>query len=361
MSCVPHHVNLWIANSPCSQSCKQINYTKEGCGGKWKHKPQELYPGLSHPPHIQVRIRQGDVQSRGVNLGGWLVAEDWMTADDAFWHDVEDSVANSGEYTTITKAKSTDTIRTKLGKHHATFITEDDIQQKAAGGLNTVRVPVAFWIVGYDKFDPSNQREWLEGRSYTWTNSFENAHNSLTSRCSGLVLLRVQVVEKHQHAAPSPQLLSMMESELHACASRLEVEIAKTKVYQKNNTWCPDKVLSVKFISRKICPFIYTEATTVLTTSKVLFVRSKPSKVTSQTWVTSARIPSRIKLVDVPHTVDDVASNNCLMYVHNDHNSSIRLGVLRKHPAHCQLPLDQAQDTVLYCCKVVVGVDDPSK
>ncbi|KAE8878293.1 hypothetical protein PF005_g7431 [Phytophthora fragariae] len=105
-------------------------------------------------------IRSGLTKSRGVNLGGWLVAEHWMSVDAAFWGGVDDRVANSGEYSTITKAASPDDVRVKIGSHHAAFISEVDIQQIAAAGLNTVRVPVGFWILGYDNHDPSNQREW---------------------------------------------------------------------------------------------------------------------------------------------------------------------------------------------------------
>ncbi|KAL4151026.1 hypothetical protein PRNP1_010412 [Phytophthora ramorum] len=110
--------------------------------------------------HVQSGIRSGQVKSRGVNLGGWLVAEHWMTADAAFWNGVDDRFANSGEYTAITKAASPDNIRSKLKDHHANFISEDDIEQIAAAGLNTVRVPLGFWLLGYDNHDLSSQHEW---------------------------------------------------------------------------------------------------------------------------------------------------------------------------------------------------------
>ena len=95
-----------------------------------------------------------------MNLGGWLVAEHWMTADAPFWQDVDSQFADSGEYAAITKAANPDIVRSKLSDHHANFITETDIQQIAAAGLNTVRVPVGFWITGYDKHDAASQREW---------------------------------------------------------------------------------------------------------------------------------------------------------------------------------------------------------
>ncbi|CAH0474014.1 unnamed protein product [Peronospora belbahrii] len=36
----------------------------------------------------------------------------------------------------------------------------DKSDEIAAAGLNTVRVPVGFWILGYDNHDPANLREW---------------------------------------------------------------------------------------------------------------------------------------------------------------------------------------------------------
>lgn len=42
--------------------------------------------------HIQPDIRNGKVQSKGVNLGGWLVVEHWMTQSSIIWEGVPDYV-----------------------------------------------------------------------------------------------------------------------------------------------------------------------------------------------------------------------------------------------------------------------------
>ncbi|TYZ59990.1 hypothetical protein PybrP1_002165 [[Pythium] brassicae (nom. inval.)] len=110
--------------------------------------------------HVQSKIRSGELKSRGVNLGGWLVAENWMTKEADFWRGVNEKDANGGEYTAITKAASSDTIRSNLDYHHSTFITEDEIRVIAEAGFNTVRVPVGYWIVGFDDNDPSGNEEW---------------------------------------------------------------------------------------------------------------------------------------------------------------------------------------------------------
>ncbi|KAG7386050.1 hypothetical protein PHYPSEUDO_000718 [Phytophthora pseudosyringae] len=112
--------------------------------------------------HIQHSIRNGDVSSVGVNLGGWLVAEHWMTSAGDFWQGVSDEDASKGEYTAITKAADPDTIRSNLDYHHGTFITESDIADIAAAGLNTVRVPVGYWIVGFDDHDTSGEAAWAQ-------------------------------------------------------------------------------------------------------------------------------------------------------------------------------------------------------
>jgi len=114
----------------------------------------------SNSLHVQWGIRNGSTRSRGVNLGGWLVAEYWMTQDSSVWLGVESDNALGGEYIAITAASDPSTMRARLEAHHSTFITEDDIKEIAAVGLNTVRVPIGWWILGRDDYDTSNSQRW---------------------------------------------------------------------------------------------------------------------------------------------------------------------------------------------------------
>lgn len=80
---------------------------------------------------------------RGVNLGGWLVLERWMTP--ALFADT-DAV---DEYTFM----QTPGARNKLRQHQKTFITEDDFKWISQNGLNAVRIPIGYWIFeGDDPF-----------------------------------------------------------------------------------------------------------------------------------------------------------------------------------------------------------------
>jgi glucan 1,3-beta-glucosidase len=77
---------------------------------------------------------------RGVNLGGWLVLERWMTpslfaglsaTDETSW-----CVELGG------------TAPTRLREHWATWVTRDDFRWIADRGLNAVRIPIGHWILG---------------------------------------------------------------------------------------------------------------------------------------------------------------------------------------------------------------------
>ncbi|RLN55410.1 hypothetical protein BBJ28_00023374, partial [Nothophytophthora sp. Chile5] len=146
-------------NSTASNATQQQSATGSAAAGYVSSSSGSNSVSLG-TTHVQHSIRSGDVSSVGVNLGGWLVAEHWMTGAADFWQGVGEDDAGKGEYTAIAKATDPDTIRSNLENHHSTFITESDIADIAAAGLNTVRVPVGYWIVGFDHDDPSGAADW---------------------------------------------------------------------------------------------------------------------------------------------------------------------------------------------------------
>uniref|UniRef100_A0AAV1TM26 glucan 1,3-beta-glucosidase n=1 Tax=Peronospora matthiolae TaxID=2874970 RepID=A0AAV1TM26_9STRA len=108
---------------------------------------------------LQARLRRGEIPCRGVNLGGWLVAEHWMTWDSCVWHGVPDDIKTQGEYATMKFLGHEEGDR-RFDDHRRTWITESDIAEIKRFGLNVVRVPVGYWIMGYDPTDISNKQEW---------------------------------------------------------------------------------------------------------------------------------------------------------------------------------------------------------
>ncbi|TYZ56981.1 hypothetical protein PybrP1_004580 [[Pythium] brassicae (nom. inval.)] len=115
--------------------------------------------GSDSRSHVQFAIRDGREKSRGVNLGGWLVAEHWMTKDAEIWWGLSSDDADHGEYAAMNLTRRELAVQ-RATAHRDHFITERDIEAIARAGLNTVRVPIGYWIVGFDRHDASDKREW---------------------------------------------------------------------------------------------------------------------------------------------------------------------------------------------------------
>lgn len=80
------------------------------------------------------------MELRGVNLGGWLVLERWITPT------LFKGYQSWDEYSYCIEAGANKDILLK--KHWDTFIQEKDIRWIASNNLNAVRIPVGYWIFG---------------------------------------------------------------------------------------------------------------------------------------------------------------------------------------------------------------------
>ncbi|TFK19971.1 exo-beta-1,3-glucanase [Coprinopsis marcescibilis] len=92
---------------------------------------------------------------RGVNLGGWLVLEPWITPS------LFDNTGDSriiDEYT-FSQYQNRDVALNALRQHWETWITEADFQSIAAAGLNHVRLPIGYWA-----FEVSNGEPYIQGQ-----------------------------------------------------------------------------------------------------------------------------------------------------------------------------------------------------
>ncbi len=90
---------------------------------------------------------------KGINLGGWLVLERWITPT-LF----QGTTAMTERGLTAEKGG-----KTRIRKHHKTFITEKDIAWLADNDFELLRVPIGYWILGEDpEFVGSIERlDWL--------------------------------------------------------------------------------------------------------------------------------------------------------------------------------------------------------
>ncbi|KIM51922.1 glycoside hydrolase family 5 protein [Scleroderma citrinum Foug A] len=85
----------------------------------------------------------------GVNLGSWLLLEPWMLPEE--W--IKMGGDNCTDCTQCVKSefslaeKYPDTVDERFAGHWDTWFTQDDLKTLVAAGINTVRIPLGYWLV----------------------------------------------------------------------------------------------------------------------------------------------------------------------------------------------------------------------
>ncbi|KAJ6006972.1 hypothetical protein N7522_005323 [Penicillium canescens] len=104
---------------------------------------------------------------RGVNLGGWLVLEPWITPS------LFDSAGDGAvDEWTLCATLGSELCRAVLEQHWSTFITAQEFNQIAGAGMNHVRVPVGYWALQHLDGDPyiNGQLKYLD-KAIVWARS----------------------------------------------------------------------------------------------------------------------------------------------------------------------------------------------
>jgi glucan 1,3-beta-glucosidase len=132
-----------------------VTYTNELVGGlpiiglnsTWNDDVQ----ANSNVPNLQDSFQYGKMPIRGVNVGGWLNIEPFITPSFFENFGARDNVVD--EYTLMTKLGPT-TAKQKLEQHYSSFITKQTFKEIRAAGMDHVRFPFGYWIVQIYDGDP---------------------------------------------------------------------------------------------------------------------------------------------------------------------------------------------------------------
>lgn len=99
-------------------------------------------PASSIEERRSVDFNWGSQKIRGVNIGGWLVLEPWITPSIFRAH--PDSAGIVDEYTLCQKLGAAK-CKSILRQHWNTWCTYSDFQKIANAGFNVVRIPIGYW------------------------------------------------------------------------------------------------------------------------------------------------------------------------------------------------------------------------
>lgn len=97
----------------------------------------------------------------GVNIGGWLVLEKWMTPK------LFDGTYAEDEYSFSYQEHALE----KLEKHWQTFITKEDFKWIKDYGLNAVRIPVGYW--NFENDEPFHSSIIYFEKALEWAKEFD--------------------------------------------------------------------------------------------------------------------------------------------------------------------------------------------
>lgn len=132
-----------------------VTYTAETVGGlsimglnsTWNDSVQ----ANEYVPALNKAWRYGEMPIRGVNLGGWLSIEPFITP--SFFESYKSSQGIVDEYTLCAELGPSRAAKL-LEKHYARFVTEQTFQEIQAAGLDHVRIPFSYWAITTYPGDP---------------------------------------------------------------------------------------------------------------------------------------------------------------------------------------------------------------
>ncbi|KAL7266206.1 hypothetical protein RUND412_011257 [Rhizina undulata] len=125
-----------------------LTYTRQLVGGLpvmglWDNYDDTVQANENVPP-LNEAFPYGTQPFRGVNLGGWLVVEPFITP--SFFSEWDPRLGVVDEFTLSKQLGPTEAAET-LEKHYSTFINADTFRQIRDAGLDHVRIPYGYWAV----------------------------------------------------------------------------------------------------------------------------------------------------------------------------------------------------------------------
>ena len=132
-----------------------VSYTSQMVGGlpvmglfsQWDDTTQ----ANKYVPKLSDKFNYGQMPIRGINLGGWLSLEPFITPSLFSSYDSKLNIVD--EYSLTQHLGPQDAAKT-LEKHYSSFITEQDFIDIQAAGFDHVRIPFSYWAVTTYPGDP---------------------------------------------------------------------------------------------------------------------------------------------------------------------------------------------------------------
>ncbi|KAK9368173.1 glycoside hydrolase superfamily [Lipomyces kononenkoae] len=98
--------------------------------------------------NVTIANKKSNTPIRGVNVGGWLILEQWLGGN--IWN----AAPNATDEYSLCEILGPDAALSALEEHWSTFFTQETVKELASYGVNALRIPIGYWSVVEDNSQP---------------------------------------------------------------------------------------------------------------------------------------------------------------------------------------------------------------
>ncbi|KAK3049955.1 hypothetical protein LTR09_008875 [Extremus antarcticus] len=102
-------------------------------------------------PALKDKWQYGTMPIRGINIGGWLSIEPFITPSLFSEYSTSDGVVDEW---TLSETLGSTNLRTTLEQHYSSWVQESTFAEMQAAGFDHVRIPFSYWVVTTYEGDP---------------------------------------------------------------------------------------------------------------------------------------------------------------------------------------------------------------
>ncbi|KAK3708390.1 hypothetical protein LTR37_011486 [Vermiconidia calcicola] len=132
-----------------------LTYTDEQVGGLYVMGLNSAWDDTTRAndnvPPLNEKWEYGTMKIRGINIGGWLSIEPFITP--SFFEQFDSSDGVVDEYTLTQKLGPTQA-RSQIEQHYSSWVRESTFKEMQEAGFDHVRVPFSYWAIKTYDGDP---------------------------------------------------------------------------------------------------------------------------------------------------------------------------------------------------------------
>lgn len=178
-------------------------------------KSQNIPPAPQFPPYDAVTAEMYRHRKQvGVNLGSLFCLEGWLAPAQLKSCGLQHDWESESDY--LDACQSRESARGALEDHWKTFVTEKDFEFLASAGINSVRVPIGYWV--------GAEHEDMVGPFKKYQGVYDAAWNYLLQLIANASKYQIGVLID-LHAAPGKVVCVCMDITSHHAADNRRTKL----------------------------------------------------------------------------------------------------------------------------------------